>query len=276
MALQWMDPWIGCYHNSPLPSPLSPPLPSPRLSSPCSAAHSLTHWMDRVAFFYCYLIAVPSYGLVPYFFSSLSMLMLDTSIPSFHPNSIEYFRYKLVHPLQLFTLTSSHHSLTYLPRIILPHTLALPSYFALRRSCLPIELLRVLSLPHPPPPPLPSLPAFTHFLLALLCALNTAACLLRCITSSSCCSDPSFVFIPILLFSSVVGKGRIRWRRRSGPFVTIITTDIAAAATAIASFIAISVFLPSIYNGRPILPFNNHVFCRPSSGFGRRVRCVAR
>ncbi|EXM27915.1 hypothetical protein FOTG_06210 [Fusarium oxysporum f. sp. vasinfectum 25433] len=192
------------------------------------------------------------------------MLMLDTSIPSFHPSLSSTLDINLFTPLQLFTLTSSP-SLTYLLRITLPHILALSSYLALRRSCLPIELLRVLSLPHPPPPP--SLP-FTHFLLALLCALNTAARLLHCITSSSCCSDPSFVSILILLFSSVVGKGRIRWRRRSLPSVTIITTDIAAAA--IASSIAISVFLPSIYNARSILPFNSHVFRRPSSGFGRR------
>ncbi|EXL86844.1 hypothetical protein FOPG_01786 [Fusarium oxysporum f. sp. conglutinans race 2 54008] len=88
------------------------------------------------------------------------MLMLDTSIPSFHPSLSSTSDINLFTPLQLFTLTSSP-SLTYLLRITLPHILALPSYLALRRSCLPIELLRVLSLPHPPP--LPSLPISSSF-----------------------------------------------------------------------------------------------------------------
>ncbi|KAF5617564.1 hypothetical protein F52700_12562 [Fusarium sp. NRRL 52700] len=196
------------------------------------------------------------------------MFMLDTFIPSFHPNAIVYLGYKLVPPLTTLYFDFIT-SLSYLRRIILPHALALPSYLTLRRNCLPIELLRVLFLPHPRRF-YPSPPVFINFLLALLCALNTAARLLCCITSSSCCSDPSFVSILILLSSSVVGKGRIRLRRRSDPFVTIITTDIAAAA-AIASCIAISVFLPSVYNACPISPFNDHVFRRPSSGFGRWV-----
>ncbi|EXK95661.1 hypothetical protein FOQG_03001 [Fusarium oxysporum f. sp. raphani 54005] len=88
------------------------------------------------------------------------MLMLDTSIPSFHPSLSSTSDINLFTPLQLFTLTSSP-SLTYLLRITLPHILALPSYLALRRSCLPIELLRVLSLPNPPP--LPSLPISSSF-----------------------------------------------------------------------------------------------------------------